>query len=194
MHQIHHTEGFVVGGVPLGEADRYLTLFTREFGMIRAQAKGIRKLSSKLRYSLQDFSFAEIDLVQGKEIWRVTNAQKVKLLEKTFLNLEIFKVVTSIFNLLKRLCQGEEKNELLFDDLVQGFSLLTELPLGEKKLRNVEFVLVLRILYRLGYLGDSRELSTFIESPFSHFLLDKAQGLRRVIVSEINKSLKETQL
>ena len=74
MHHIHHTEAFVLGSSPKGEDSKLLRLYTRELGLVYAHAQAVRKLSSKLRFTLQDFSRASVDLVRGKEIWRVTTA------------------------------------------------------------------------------------------------------------------------
>src|SRR5574343_294251 len=78
MHHIYHTTAFVLGHADIKEADRFFILFTRELGVVRATAQGIRKLSSRLRYGLQDFSYARVDLVRGKDIWRITSAKKIE--------------------------------------------------------------------------------------------------------------------
>ena len=74
MHHLHHTEAYVLGSSPKGEDSKLLRLYTRELGLVYAHAQGVRKLSSKLRFTLQDFSLATVDLVRGREIWRVTTA------------------------------------------------------------------------------------------------------------------------
>ena len=68
MHHIYHTEAFVLGSRNVGEANKMLSLYTRELGLVYAHAQGIRLGKSKLRFGLQDFSHATVDLVQGKDI------------------------------------------------------------------------------------------------------------------------------
>ena len=80
MHHIYHTEGIILGSRNIGEAGKYYYIFTRDLGMIYASASGVRKMSSKLRYVLQDFAYLKIDLVQGKDFWRVTNPSKTNIL------------------------------------------------------------------------------------------------------------------
>ena len=46
MNQIHHTEAIVLGGYAKGEADKLISLYTRDFGLVRADAKGVRKSTS----------------------------------------------------------------------------------------------------------------------------------------------------
>ena len=81
MHHIYHTEGIILESRNFDEAGKYYFIFTRDFGMILASAQGVRKISSKLRFVLQDFAYLKIDLVKGKDFWKVTNASKTNMLE-----------------------------------------------------------------------------------------------------------------
>jgi hypothetical protein len=63
--------------------------------MVTAKAAGVRKLSSKLRFVLQDFSFLDIDLVAGRNIFHLTTAVKTCDLENLTKKIEVFKRVTS---------------------------------------------------------------------------------------------------
>ena len=192
-HIIHHTEGIILSGSNVGEANRYLTIFTKDLGLLRAKAQGIRKLSSKLRYHVQDFSYVRVNLVQGREIWRLTNATKIKSFGKAIQNPYAFSIFVNVTRLLERLVAGEEKNELLFSNLVDTFSFLDEENLTREELKDTELVIVFRILHYLGYLGIEKEkgiASSFIDRA----LLESIRPKRKTLLSEINKSLKETQL
>src|SRR3989344_2260267 len=99
MHHIYHTEGIILGSRNFGEAGKYYNVFTRDLGMIYATAQGVRKISSKLRFVLQDFVYLKIDLVQGKDFWRVTSVSKTDKLEKITKNPETFIVFSNIARL-----------------------------------------------------------------------------------------------
>src|SRR6185436_14229860 len=146
MHHIYHTEGIILSSRNFGEAGKHYYIFTRDLGMIYASAQGVRKMSSKLRFILQDFAYLKIDLVQGKDFWRVTSASKKNTLEQITKKPEHFAVFTNIARLLKRLLAGVEPNEALFTDLVNGLSIL-EKALTKEDLRNIEAVIVLRIVH-----------------------------------------------
>ena len=109
MHHIYHTEGIILGSGNFGETGKYYAIFTRDLGMIYASAQGVRKMSSKLRFVLQDFAYLKIDLVKGKDFWRITNVSKTNKLEKLG-SPEVFGVFTNIAKLLKRLLSGEDPN------------------------------------------------------------------------------------
>src|SRR3989344_3051007 len=193
MHHIYHTEGIILGSKNFGEAGKYYYIFTRDLGMITASAQGVRKMSSKLRFVLQDFSYLKIDLVAGKNIFRITTASKTNILEQITKKPETFKVFTNIARLLTRLLAGIEPNDALFDDLVNGLSVLEAMEKKED-LRHVEAVIVLRIISNLGYIGQSEVVDTFIKSPFEEKLIFEASKHRPRILREINKALQETHL
>ena len=192
MHHIYHTEGIILGSKPYGEAGEYYFIFTRDLGMIYASAQGVRKMSSKLRFILQDFAYVKVDLVQGKDFWRVTSASKTNKLEQLSKNRGTLEVVSNIAKLLKRLLAGVEPNQALFSDLVNGFSVLEKS--AKEELQNIEIILVLRILNNLGYIGDNAVLQNLIKSPFEENLIFEVTKSKSQVLSQINKALKETHL
>ncbi|MFA7252735.1 MAG: DNA repair protein RecO [Candidatus Paceibacterota bacterium] len=195
-HAIYNAEGFILKSVNFNEANKYYYIFTREFGLIRASAQGVRHLQSKLRYGLSDFSLAKISLVRGRETWRLTGAEPVSDFKKINSGeRENFLLVSRIFSLLLRLLHGEEKNEQLFDYLFHGFKFLQTENLDKKNLEDFECVLALRILSSLGYIGQMGDFDQFNESPyFTRELLSSMSILKSRAILEINKSLKETHL
>lgn len=193
MHHIYHTEGVILGSKGYGEAGKQYYIFTKDLGMIHASASGVRKMSSKLRFILQDFAYLKIDLVEGKGIWRVTSASKTNTLDEVSKNPATLRVFFNIANLLKRLLAGAEPNTALFADLIRGLSVLEKME-KQEDLRNTEAVIVLRILSNLGYIGGDKVLENLITSPFEEDLIYQASRERRNVLKEINKALKETHL
>lgn len=201
MHHIYHTEGIILSSRNFGEAGKHYSIFTRDFGMITASAQGVRKMSSKLRYVLQDFAYLKIDLVQGRNIFRVTNASKTDKLEKIVRQAHTLKVFANIARLLKRLLAGVEPNETLFADLLRGLSILEKISskdepasFSRENLRDIEVIIVLRILNNLGYIGDNEILRNLVKSPFEENLIFKISESRTHILRQINRALKETHL
>lgn len=193
MHHIYHTEGIILGSKNYGEAGRYYSIFTKELGMVYASAQGVRKMSSKLRFILQDFSYIKVDLIQGKDFWRVTSATKTNLLENITKQKENFKIFANIARLLKRLLAGVEPNEDLFIDVLNGLFILEKLD-KKQDLQNLEVIIVLRILNNLGYIGEGDSLENLIKSPFETDLVLQSSEHRTKVLSIINKTLKETHL
>jgi DNA repair protein RecO len=193
MHHIYHTEGIILSSKNFGETGRYYSIFTKDLGMIYASAQGVRKMSSKLRFVLQDFAYVRVDLVQGKDFWRVTSATKTNLLETITKKPESFAIFSNIARLLKRLLSGVEPNEELFIDVFNSLCVLEKLEKKEE-FKNMEVIIVLRILNNLGYIGGGDSIDSLIKSPFEVDLLMKASEYRHKVLSLINKTLKETHL
>jgi DNA repair protein RecO (recombination protein O) len=193
MHHIYHTEGIILGSRNYGEAGKYYSLLTRDLGLVNASAQGVRKISSKLRFVLQDFSYVKVDLVRGKDFWRLTSASKTNKLDGLSQNPISFQIFGNIARLLKRLLAGEYPNRALFADLLNGLHFLEKAKL-QTEAENIEIIIVLRILNNLGYIGENIVLKNITKSPFEENLIFEA-GLSRVkILSEINKAIHETHL
>ena len=137
-YHIYTTKGLVLSARPLREADRVYSILTRDFGLIRASATGVRKEASKLRGSLEPFIISNISLVRGKEYWRITSAEPVQRVAAA-------PTLARPLALLQRLVQGEAPHFELFDAV-------------EAHLASDETTLAAHILYHLGYLKE-RDLS-----------------------------------
>ena len=162
-YAVYSTQGFILGSTPAGEASKIYLIYTEDFGLVRARAQSVRLLVSKLRYNLEDYSFGTFSLVRGREIWRLTGTEKIDLPREQKFSL----VRARVLNLVKRLVQGEEKNEKLFKTLLS----VTEREMSEP-------LILAYILDALGYL-DVKTLSQMNEKQ---------------IIQTVNKALKETQL
>jgi len=75
------TFGIVLKRTNINEADRILTIFTREMGKVKAIAKGARKIKSRLAGSIEPFLLTNFMLYPGKTFWLVTGAEVVKNFE-----------------------------------------------------------------------------------------------------------------
>jgi len=56
----------------LGEADRIVTLLTRQYGLVRAVAKGVRRTRSKFGARLEPFAHIDVQLHPGRNLDVVT--------------------------------------------------------------------------------------------------------------------------
>lgn len=193
MHHIYHTEGIILGSRNFKEAGKYYHIFTRDLGLVYAEAEGVRKLASKLRYVLTDYAYIKLDLIQRKNIWRITTASKTNELE--LINKDFFKlkILANLSRLLIRLLPEQEKNENLFKGILDGLFIL-EKNINQKELQNIEIVIVLRMLHNLGYINGEEIFSELIKSPFENELIDKISKNKGAVLNEINKALRETQL
>jgi len=75
----YRVEAIVLRTHKLGEADRIITLLTREKGKIRAVAKGVRRTRSKFGARLEPFSRAELFIAPGKNLDIITQAETLNV-------------------------------------------------------------------------------------------------------------------
>jgi DNA repair protein RecO (recombination protein O) len=73
----YRAEAIVLRTHKLGEADRIITLLTREKGKIRAVAKGVRRTKSKFGARLEPFSRVDLLVFEGKSLDIITQAESL---------------------------------------------------------------------------------------------------------------------
>ena len=75
---LYRDEAVVIRTQKLGEADRIVTLFSRQRGRIRAVAKGVRRTKSKFGARLEPASYVDIQLYTGKTFDVVTQVEAIE--------------------------------------------------------------------------------------------------------------------
>jgi DNA repair protein RecO (recombination protein O) len=190
MYSIHTTPGFILSSRPYGEAGKLLSIFTEEFGLVRATAQGIRVEKSKLRPFIQDYSFGLYSFVRGKEYWRLTNAQEIDVPVQTN------ELTARIASLLSRLLQGEEAHVELFKVLDSLLAFISKGDMTDPEpWKTLESLVVIRILHRLGYIPAIAGLELEISSnSIDSHMLKHIEGKRAEMNIHINRALKESHL
>lgn len=189
MYQKYHTEAIVLGSEARGEADRVVSLMTRDFGLVRARASAIRSEHSKMRFAAQNYSHAYVSLVKGKRGWRLAGAT-ARTLPKSGKGLHAF---VRMCELAQRLVAGEEKNEYLFEVLAESHRACTEA--SPDAIPTIEIVTVARILFALGYISaEALSTSLFTHTQFSSEHLQEAEVMREIMLKSINRAIAETHL
>jgi DNA repair protein RecO (recombination protein O) len=74
---LYRDEGVVLRTQKLGEADRIVTVLTREHGRVRAVAKGVRRTSSKFGARLEPFSHVDLQCHVGRSLDVVTQVESL---------------------------------------------------------------------------------------------------------------------
>lgn len=74
---LYRDQGVVLRTQKLGEADRIVTLLTRDHGRVRGVAKGVRRTKSKFGARLEPGSHVDIQLYVGKTFDTVTQVEAI---------------------------------------------------------------------------------------------------------------------
>ncbi len=171
-----------------------LSIYTREMGLVRATCQGIRLHKSKLRFALQDFSYTKVDLVRGKDIWRVTSATNITSFPYARSDRQSLLLIARLSKLIERFCNGEEESNKIFDDFLQALYLLDDTSISKETREALELHLVLRIMNSLGYIGESTMLSSYLSTSFDQVEIEELLKERQSIIAHINKALNESGL
>lgn len=199
-YHIYTTDAFVLDWRTRGEADRIFYLYTRELGLIRAIATGIRLGKSKLASHIDKYSYISVSIVRGKEVWRITDTRKYDFFRFDE-NKELRRVYVKFLSLIKRMVQGESSDTKLFDSIVAALNYIENDSNTSYRPDTslFEALLLLRVLRRLGYIKKIPNLEMFISEDATldvyddKTLKDFAQH-KREAVKEINSTLKESHL
>lgn len=194
-HNVYHTEGIILSSANVGESNRFFYVLTKDLGLISAMAQGVRDLKSKLRYSLTTLSYTHIDLVRGKEVWRVTNTESIRSLSSLINNREKIALYARLLSLVRRLMPGESPHERLFEEFLAGLSFLEQEILNAEALRSFETLFVLRMLHQLGYWGEAKKFEEFLtDASWSQNELIQFSPMRVEANKHINQALKDSHL
>ena len=141
----------VLKRVNFGEADRILTIFTREHGKLAVVAKGIRKLTSRKAPHLELFSSARIHLVSGHNLPIVTEAQTLTDFAHLKTALQRTKHAFHLLEILDQMLAEGQPHPEVFDRLIKDLQLLSLPDLSLKQAVEIIRQFELYLLEHLGF-------------------------------------------
>ena len=131
-----------------GEADRLVTLYTREQGKLRTVAKGARKVTSRKAGHLEPFTHVKLQLARGRSLFIVTQADTVDAFIPLRETLEMAGTASYVVELLDRFVYEDEgPNPTLFRLLAETLKRLSD---GEDPWLAVRYY-EMRLLDFLGF-------------------------------------------
>lgn len=191
-HALYTTEAIVLGSRNSAEANRFVTLFTYDHGLIRAVAQGVRLLRSKLRYRLYTGARVRVTLVRGREVWRLVGVEEIARPETMLAFPERFALFVRVSSVVTRFVQGEEVDLELFHELSTLWELLQKKETEQLVL--IEVVAVARLLSLLGYLQSVGEATDQLFDPLAFEKEGPVAPHEAALVELINKTLTRVHL
>ncbi|NER20934.1 MAG: DNA repair protein RecO [Symploca sp. SIO1B1] len=128
MSRTYKATGINLKSIPLGEADRLVTILTREYGLIRAVAPGARKQKSKLGGRTGLFVVNQLLLAKGRSLDKITQAETLE--SYPGLSKDLGKLAASQYlaELVLYHALSEQPQEELFELLNEHLRRLEQLP------------------------------------------------------------------
>lgn len=181
MHFLRDT-GFVIKRINFGEADRFITLFTKDNGKMEVVARGVRKISSKRASYTELLTLINFQAIKTSKNYILTEVQQVRNFEATKSSLEKIGVLFFICELVDRLCPDGQKHADIYN-------LIFQTLLNIEKQENAQHIsdFQLEMLSLLGFwdrkrkFEDEDDLKNFIEGIIEKKL--KARNMFRNKIS-----------
>ncbi len=143
----YSSEAIVLARKSFGEADRILVVYSKKLGKISLIAKGVRKLKSRKRGSLEVFSQIKFSAARGKNLDIVTEVEIIDSYPDLRKNLKKVAVAYYFMEVIGRITHEGEKNLALYFQILKNLRMLKE----RKDLKNLRKTFVYNTLVLLGY-------------------------------------------
>jgi DNA repair protein RecO (recombination protein O) len=174
------TEALVIGSMRYGEADRIVTLYTRDRGRLSAIAKGVRRVKSKTGGRLEPFALVRASFHTGRgSLYTVAGVETLRTFQAVRDQLFRMEEGARLLSSLRRLFPGEEASAPAFNLLVRGIAQLAE-STDQVAAANIILATRLKLLVLLGYAPEMTHCASCgAEGPFCAF----SPGLGGVVCS-----------
>lgn len=175
----HRTTGFVFRKENILEIDRTFSIFTKDFGRIEVFAKAIRKINAKLKSNIEIFYISDIEFVQGKNKKTLIEA----VLKEKFKNIEQIpeklESAYKIANVLNSFVRGEEKDEQLWNFIIDIFQKLNTIELTTNNRELLYYYFIWNFISILGYTPELSICTVCREklNPYTLYFSNKEGGI-----------------
>lgn len=190
--RIYRCEAIVLSRVDFGEADRVVTIYSRQHGKLRVVAKGARRPLSRLGPHLEYFCRSQLMLVKGRDLDVVTGAETINAHLALRKDLDAYGHASHMLEMVARLTEERQENAVVFDLLAGSLQLLADGVAPYHVTRHFELALLSHLGFRpeLQRCIECREPLTQAPHPFladqGGFLCERCQprgaSLRHVTV------------
>lgn len=122
--RLYRLAGIVLRRRDMGEADRLLTVFTRDRGKISLLAKGVRRSASRKAGHLEPFTYTDLLVAKGANLDLVTQAETITAHRHVREDLWLSSLAYTVVELADAFTQDEDPNALLFELLLETLGRL----------------------------------------------------------------------
>jgi DNA repair protein RecO (recombination protein O) len=163
------TDALVIGSMRYGEADRIVTLYTRDRGRLGAIAKGVRRTKSKTGGRLEPFSLVRASLHTGRGLYTVVGVDTLRTFQGVRDELFRMEEGARLLAAIRHLFPGEEASVPAFNLLVRGIAQLADCP-DQAAAASIVLATRLKLLVLLGYAPEMSHCAVCgCDGPFRGF-------------------------
>ncbi len=126
MSKYTNTNAIVLKRINYRDADRILTLYTKELGKVSVIAKGVRKMNSKRKSSLELFNLIDIQLIESHQWYIAGQTEIIQTFPKIKSDLKITTWTYYIVEIFEKTIPDNEQNDILFKFLSKTLVILNQ--------------------------------------------------------------------
>ena len=147
------TEGIVLKQMPLGEADRVLTIYTPDLGKLRAVARSVRRSRSRMAGHLEPLTRTRVSISEGRSLDHIGEAETLQSYRPLREDLELVSKAMYLADLVDSFTVDRSPSAALFDLLAGSLARLETARNADQVLRYFE----VRLLHTSGFGPELRE-------------------------------------
>ena len=140
-------EAIVLKTDDFGDANRVVTLFTKEFGKLEANAYGCRRSRSPLSGAMQMFNHISAEITRGSKVDTIRDADILNFYDALTKDLERLAYASLLFEIVNRMTFPRQQELATFNLLKKSLPALSKrnpkadwcLPIHGDERRAVEF-------------------------------------------------------
>lgn len=187
--RVYKAEGIILKRKNYGEADRILTVFTKEYGKVRAIAKGIRKVSSRRAPHLEIFMRVAVVLHMGKSLESISEVTPIKVYEDIRTDLARVSIAYYLCELVDNLLPERQEHRDVFTLLTDALEDIRTISVSH--IYKVSKTFTLELLWALGYLPRGKALTGIKLQDFIEAITErriKSTHFARLLIDQVPSS------
>ena len=145
------TQGLVIKELNVGEIDRLVTIFTKEYGILKAYASGVKSIKSKRASGCSLLTYSSFTIKRKGENYRITEAEPISSFFTMGMDVEVLSLCQYFCELslvfVERMIPNEEFLRLILNSL-------HFISTGKKNPYLIKAITELRIATIAGYMPD----------------------------------------
>ncbi len=145
------TPGLIIKESNIGENDKLLVILTRDHGIVRAFADGVRRMKGKNAAATSLLCYANFTLYKGKDTYKVSDSAPIELFFDLRYDLEGLSLAQYFCEMALRLTPEEYEPTDVLRLLLNSLYFLTK---GQKPIELIKAVTELKLISLSGFMPD----------------------------------------
>jgi len=172
----YKTEGFVIRRRNFQEADRIITVFTKNNGKIQIKAPGVRKITSRRSGHIELLTYSLFTIYQAKSLPILTEVESIETYSCLKEDLKKMSTLYYVCELVEGLCPENQENGEVFTLLKNFLDNLKKNEDWVKLLEDFE----ISLLTNLGYYRSDHAVAKIDREMFIERILERKLKTKQI--------------